>query len=144
VTIGWPAEFVAAVAEVAGKLAGAPKSRPSRTPSDSKSRAATPTRVSRSPPIPLGHPCTWLIFRRDMALSLRKPAWIMIGIMQPLLYLFLFRPMFTKVATNTPGFPPGNGWMVLGSARERASSDRALDCDYRYAAFDLEVAFQAI
>ena len=56
----------------------------------------------------------WLIFRRDMALSLRKPAWIMIGIMQPLLYLFLFRPMFTKVATNTPGFPPGNGWMVRG------------------------------
>jgi ABC-2 type transport system permease protein len=58
----------------------------------------------------------WLIFRRDMVLSLRNPAWIMIGIMQPLLYLFLFGPMFAKVATSTPGFPPGNGWMVLTPA----------------------------
>jgi ABC-2 type transport system permease protein len=59
---------------------------------------------------------TWLIFRRDMVMSLRNPAWIMIGIMQPLLYLFLFGPMFAKVAESTPGFPPGNGWMVLTPA----------------------------
>src|SRR3979411_788445 len=59
---------------------------------------------------------TWLIFRKDMVLSLRNPAWIMIGIMQPLLYLFLFGPMFAKVANSTPGFPPGNGWMVLTPA----------------------------
>jgi ABC-2 type transport system permease protein len=59
---------------------------------------------------------TWLIFRRDMALSLRNPAWIMIGLMQPLLYLFLFGPMFAKVAESTPGFPPGDGWMVLTPA----------------------------
>ncbi|HEV7975134.1 ABC transporter permease [Amycolatopsis sp.] len=59
---------------------------------------------------------TWLIFRRDMALSLRNPAWIMIGLMQPLLYLFLFGPMFAKVAESTPGFPPGDGWMLLTPA----------------------------
>jgi ABC-2 type transport system permease protein len=59
---------------------------------------------------------TWLIFRRDMALSLRNPAWIMIGLMQPPLYLFLFGPMFAKVAESTPGFPPGDGWMLLTPA----------------------------
>jgi ABC-type multidrug transport system permease subunit len=40
----------------------------------------------------------------------------MIGIVQPLLYLFLFGPRFAKVAASTPGFPPGNGWMVLTPA----------------------------
>ncbi|WP_020670293.1 ABC transporter permease [Amycolatopsis nigrescens] len=58
----------------------------------------------------------WLIFKRDMTLSLRNPAWIMIGIMQPVLYLFLFGPLMEKVVQNTPGFPPGNGWMVLTPA----------------------------
>ena len=32
----------------------------------------------------------WLVFRRHMAISLRNPAWVLIGIMQPLLYLLLF------------------------------------------------------
>ena len=40
---------------------------------------------------------TWLIFRRDLALSLRNPAWIMIGIMQPVLYLVLFGPLMEKL-----------------------------------------------
>lgn len=58
----------------------------------------------------------WLIFRRDMSLSLRNPAWVVIGIMQPVLYLFLFGPLLEPIIENTPGFPPGGAWMVLTPA----------------------------
>ncbi|QFU86148.1 ABC transporter permease [Amycolatopsis sp. YIM 10] len=58
----------------------------------------------------------WLIFKRDMTLSLRNPAWVLIGIMQPLLYLFFFGPLMEKVVQSTPGFPPGNSWAVLTPA----------------------------
>jgi ABC-2 type transport system permease protein len=59
---------------------------------------------------------TWLIFRRDLSLSLRNPAWIMIGIMQPVLYLVLFGPLMEKVVGSTPGFPPGTSWTILTPA----------------------------
>ncbi|GAA4671396.1 MULTISPECIES: ABC transporter permease [Amycolatopsis] len=59
---------------------------------------------------------TWLIFRRDLLLSLRNPAWLMIGIMQPVLYLVLFGPLMEKVVGSTPGFPPGSSWTILTPA----------------------------
>jgi ABC-2 type transport system permease protein len=55
----------------------------------------------------------WLVFRRHMAISLRNPAWVMIGIMQPVLYLVLFGPLMEKIVTSTPGFPPGDAWQIL-------------------------------
>ncbi|MFC4002744.1 ABC transporter permease [Prauserella oleivorans] len=58
----------------------------------------------------------WLIFRRDLALSLRNPAWILIGVMQPVLYLVLFGPLMDKIVTSTPGFPPGSSWTILTPA----------------------------
>ncbi|MBK1785533.1 ABC transporter permease [Prauserella cavernicola] len=58
----------------------------------------------------------WLIFRRDLSLSMRNPAWIMIGIMQPVLYLVLFGPLMERVVSNTPGFPPGSSWTILTPA----------------------------
>ncbi|MFD0279781.1 ABC transporter permease [Kitasatospora sp. NPDC127111] len=59
---------------------------------------------------------TWLIFHRDMTLSLRNPTWLIIGIMQPLLYLFLFGPLMVTTVEHTPGFPPGDAWVVLTPA----------------------------
>ncbi|GAA3821151.1 MULTISPECIES: ABC transporter permease [Amycolatopsis] len=59
---------------------------------------------------------TWLIFKRDWTLSMRNPAWIMIGIMQPVLYLVLFGPLMEKVVSSTPGFPPGTSWTILTPA----------------------------
>lgn len=59
---------------------------------------------------------TWLIFHRDMRLGLRNPTWLIIGIMQPLLYLFLFGPLMVTVVDHTPGFPSGNAWAVLTPA----------------------------
>ncbi|HET7014276.1 MAG TPA: ABC transporter permease [Streptosporangiaceae bacterium] len=41
---------------------------------------------------------TWLIFTRQMKLSLRNPAWVIIGLIQPILYLAFFGPLLTKIA----------------------------------------------
>ncbi|GLZ41740.1 ABC transporter permease [Actinokineospora sp. NBRC 105648] len=59
---------------------------------------------------------TWLIFSRAMSLSLRNPAWIMIGLLQPVLYLVLFGPLLERMTESTPGFPPGTSWQILTPA----------------------------
>jgi ABC-2 type transport system permease protein len=54
-----------------------------------------------------------LIFQRAMRKSLRNPAWVIIGIVQPVLYLALFGPLLSPIIANTPGFPPGDAYQVL-------------------------------
>jgi ABC-2 type transport system permease protein len=58
----------------------------------------------------------WLVFRRDSTIALRNPAWIFIGILQPILYLVLFGPLMERIVSSTPGFPPGNAWTILTPA----------------------------
>ncbi|HET9140461.1 ABC transporter permease [Actinophytocola sp.] len=58
----------------------------------------------------------WLALRREQTLALRNPAWIGIGIMQPILYLVLFGPLMERIVANTPGFPPGSAWVILTPA----------------------------
>ena len=54
---------------------------------------------------------TFLIFRRQLRLSLRNPAWVIIGLIQPILYLVFFGPLLTRIAGGgLPGFPPGNSY----------------------------------
>jgi ABC-2 type transport system permease protein len=54
---------------------------------------------------------TFLIFRRQMRLSLRNPAWVIIGLIQPILYLAFFGPLLTRIASGgLSGFPPGNSY----------------------------------
>lgn len=55
---------------------------------------------------------TWLVFGRAMRLSLRNPVWVILGLMQPILYLTLFGPLLEPVA-SAPGFPPGDAWQVF-------------------------------
>lgn len=55
---------------------------------------------------------TWVIFRRAMILSLQNPAWVLIGLMQPILYLSLFGPLLLRL-TAVPGFPEGDAWKVF-------------------------------
>lgn len=55
---------------------------------------------------------TWLVFERYFGLLIRNPAWIVIGVVQPLLYLILFAPLLKSIA-NTPGFPPGGPYNVF-------------------------------
>ena len=54
---------------------------------------------------------TMLIFQRQMRLSLRNPAWVIIGLIQPVLYLAFFGPLLTRVAAGrVAGFPGGNSY----------------------------------
>ena len=55
---------------------------------------------------------TWLIYSRSMTLSLRNPVWVIMGILQPILYLLLFGPLLNGVA-KLPGFPPGGAFNVF-------------------------------
>jgi ABC-2 type transport system permease protein len=48
-----------------------------------------------------------LFFRRKMLESLRQPAWIIMGLTTPLLYLGLFTPLLNSLAGG-PGFPSGH------------------------------------
>jgi ABC-2 type transport system permease protein len=48
-----------------------------------------------------------LFFRRKMLESLRQPAWIVMGLTTPLLYLALFTPLLSSLA-GSPGFPKGH------------------------------------
>src|SRR5262249_13751155 len=54
---------------------------------------------------------TMLIFRRQLKLSLRNPAWVIIGLIQPILYLASFGPLLPKVAAGSvAGFPGRNSY----------------------------------
>ncbi|MGH3755499.1 MAG: ABC transporter permease [Pseudonocardiaceae bacterium] len=55
---------------------------------------------------------TWLIFRRAMLQVLRTPAWVVMNLVQPVLYLALFVPLLRSLV-STPGFPPGDEWQVM-------------------------------
>lgn len=55
----------------------------------------------------------WLVFRRQFAIAMRNPAWVGVGIMQPILYLVLFGPLMQRIVESTPGFPPGSAWQIL-------------------------------
>jgi ABC-2 type transport system permease protein len=55
---------------------------------------------------------TWLVFSRAMRLSIRNPVWVILGMIQPILYLALFGPLLEPL-TSTPGFPPGSAWQVF-------------------------------
>jgi ABC-2 type transport system permease protein len=53
-----------------------------------------------------------VIFRYQMRLLLREPVWIVVVMIQPLLYLLLFSPLLDKISM-TPGFPPGDAFQVF-------------------------------
>ncbi|RYE09398.1 MAG: ABC transporter permease [Hyphomicrobiales bacterium] len=55
---------------------------------------------------------TWIVFTRAMRLALRQPLWVVIGLMQPILYLTLFGPLLQTMA-QAPGFPPGDAWQIF-------------------------------
>lgn len=43
---------------------------------------------------------TGIVFRRQLRLSLREPAWVAIGLLQPVLYLVLFGPLLKPIAAQ--------------------------------------------
>jgi ABC-2 type transport system permease protein len=55
---------------------------------------------------------TDLIFRRAMRLSLRNPIWVILGLIQPILYLVMFGPLLENM-TEVQGWPDGDAWSVF-------------------------------
>lgn len=55
---------------------------------------------------------TGLVFQRYLGLFLRNPVWVVIGVVQPLMYLLLFAPLLKSIA-KTPGFPSGGAYNVF-------------------------------
>ncbi len=55
---------------------------------------------------------TWLIFGRYFAIFMRNPAWVAIGVLQPVLYLVLFAPLLKPIASMS-GFPGGGAYNVF-------------------------------
>ncbi|HEY6693748.1 MAG TPA: ABC transporter permease [Solirubrobacteraceae bacterium] len=55
---------------------------------------------------------TNLIFRRAMRLSLRNPIWVILGLIQPILYLTMFGPLLENM-TRVHGWPTGDPWQVF-------------------------------
>ena len=54
----------------------------------------------------------WLIFGRYFGIFLRNPSWVVIGVLQPALYLLLFAPLLKSIA-SVPGFPSGGPYNVF-------------------------------
>jgi len=52
---------------------------------------------------------TWLVFRRSLGLTVRQPAWLIAGVMQPFVYLILFGPLLDSLS-SVPGFPAGGAF----------------------------------
>ena len=40
---------------------------------------------------------SYIVFRRQLRMNLRNPAWVIIGMVQPVLYLLLFGPLLTPL-----------------------------------------------
>jgi len=53
-----------------------------------------------------------LIFHRELLQSLRNRVWVVIGLMQPVLFLVFFGPLLTRI-TSIPGFPARNAWQIF-------------------------------
>ena len=54
----------------------------------------------------------WLVFLRYWGIFLRNPAWVVLGVLQPVLYLVLFAPLLKSIA-SVQGFPPGGAYNVF-------------------------------
>src|SRR6202158_1636647 len=55
---------------------------------------------------------TWLVFGRYLWIFLRDPVWVIVGVIQPALYLLLFAPLLESIS-HSPGFPTGGAYNVF-------------------------------
>ena len=46
---------------------------------------------------------SFIVFRRQIRMNLRNPAWVLIGVLQPVLYLLLFGPLLKPLVRSFPG-----------------------------------------
>src|SRR4030088_1160079 len=55
---------------------------------------------------------TWLVCGRYFCIFIHNPAWVVVGVVQPLLYLLLFAPLLKQIQ-SAPGFPRGGAYNVF-------------------------------
>ncbi|HKW72048.1 MAG TPA: ABC transporter permease [Candidatus Dormibacteraeota bacterium] len=55
---------------------------------------------------------TWLVFGRYFGLLIHNPVWVVLGVLNPVLYLVLFAPLLKPIAAMR-GFPPGGAYNVF-------------------------------
>ena len=55
---------------------------------------------------------SWLIFGSALRVTLRNPAWVLIGLFQPICYMLLFAPLL-KNLVGVPGFPSGGAYNIF-------------------------------
>ncbi|HET9780964.1 MAG TPA: ABC transporter permease [Candidatus Dormibacteraeota bacterium] len=55
---------------------------------------------------------TWLVFGRYFGIFIHNPVWVLVGVLQPVLYLLLFAPLLKPLAAIR-GFPPGGAYNVF-------------------------------
>jgi ABC-2 type transport system permease protein len=55
---------------------------------------------------------SWIVFNRQLRMNLRNPAWVLIGIFQPVLYLLLFGPLLKPMIEQLGG--NAYTWFVPG------------------------------
>ena len=55
---------------------------------------------------------SWLIFASALRTTLRNPAWVLIGLFQPICYMLLFAPLL-KNLVGVPGFPSGGAYNIF-------------------------------
>src|ERR1700731_2938673 len=65
----------------------------------------------------------WLVFGRYFGLFIRNPAWVALGVLQPVIYLVLFAPLLKSIA-SVQGFPPGGAYNVFVPGLRRLQPDR--------------------
>jgi ABC-2 type transport system permease protein len=56
---------------------------------------------------------TLLVFRRAMRLSLRNPTWVILGLVQPVLYLSLFGPLLRRLPLSGAGASSRDNWRIF-------------------------------
>ena len=62
-------------------------------------RGLSPTRLPKGPLMTFLRESS-IVFRRQIRMNLRNPAWVLIGLMQPVLYLLLFGPLLKPLAAQ--------------------------------------------
>lgn len=55
---------------------------------------------------------SWIVFNRQLRMNLRNPAWVIIGMLQPVLYLLLFGPLLKPMIEQLGG--NAYTWFVPG------------------------------
>ncbi|MEO5852523.1 MAG: ABC transporter permease [Nocardioides sp.] len=73
------------------------------------STTTRPASATRMPPVADRPGSFWressIVFRRQIRMNLRNPAWVVIGALQPVLYLLLFGPLLKPIVASFPGAP---------------------------------------